>query len=235
MRTAAACLLFLLTIPVAAQATYTIQESTRLPADSYVGDPVELRVTIRTEASVAEPETVPQPAWGNLESVRIIPRGSEYGVRLVVVPFEPGTLILPPIPLGEIRLEGLSIIVSSVLGAESEELRPVYSPQELPGSRAVIILIGFSLVFTISLALYLLGPGRRHIAALVARYNASRPFKRLVRDLGAIGTQIPATTARVFYTDIVAALQRFMTEILGRQCDSATSSEIAAMLPRARP
>jgi hypothetical protein len=218
-----------------AQVNYSVIENTRVPVNSYVGDEVEIRLVVRITSELPEPLSdpafVPQPTWGVIKSVRVIPRGDDYAIRIVVVPFEPGTVVLPTIPVGGIELAGLSIIVSSILSPDNEELRPAYGPQSLPGTSAIMLVIAIAVALAVAGPLYVLGPGRRHIQAIIDRYNARRPFRRLTSDLNAIYAQIPATTARIFYTDLISALQRYMGGMLKRSCDSATSSELAALLP----
>ena len=98
-----------------AQVNYTVVENTRVPVNSYVGDEVEIRLVVRTTSELAEPLSdpvvVPQPNWGVIKSVRVTPRGEDSAIRNVVVPFEPGTVVLPPISVGGIELTGLSIVV----------------------------------------------------------------------------------------------------------------------------
>ena len=218
-----------------AQVNYTVVENTRVPVNSYVGVEVEIRLVVRTTSELAEPLSdpvvVPQPNWGVIKSVRVTPRGEDSAIRIVVVPFEPGTVVLPPISVGGIELTGLSIVVSSILSPDNADLRPAYGPQTLPGTSAIMLLIAVAVALVVAGPLYVLGPGRRHIQAIVDRYNARRPFRRLTLDLNAIYAQIPVTTARAFYTDLVAALQRYMGGMLKRSCNSATSSELAALLP----
>ncbi|MFP4113562.1 MAG: hypothetical protein ACOCYX_06525 [Spirochaetota bacterium] len=230
--TAAALLLVspgALTTRVHAQ-SYTVVDSVRLPAESFVGDPVELRYTLRTTASLSSPESVVDPPWGEISSVRVIERGDEIDVRIAVVPYEPGTLTLPRIDLGPVTLEGLSLIVASVL-EEGAELRPVYGPQRLPGTLVAIVLLVLGLVLPVVLALYLLGPGKALVREIADRYRARLPYRNLMRTIDSLEASIKRQTARSFYSRLVRSLQDLMTSRLGFDCRAATSSELRRYLP----
>lgn len=210
--------------------SYAIADSVRLPAESYVGDPVELRYTVRSSAVLEAPEEVGDPGWGTIESVRVSERDGEYVVRIVVVPYEPGTLTLPPIELGEVTLEGMSLVVSSVLEGESE-FRAIYGPQRLPGTQLAVVLVVLIIVIPATLALYFLGPGRLLVRRLLGRYRARVPYRNLMRTIDRLESGIRQDSSREFYTNLIYAVQDLMSNRLGFECRSATSSELLEYLP----
>ncbi|TFH05509.1 MAG: hypothetical protein E4H09_01895 [Spirochaetales bacterium] len=224
-------ILCIASLAMAQPASYVITSTVRLPAESYVGDPVEFRYTLRTDAAVREPVDVPMPPWGTIGYVRVIPRDGEFEVRIAVTPFEPGTLTLPELTLGDIRLEGLSVTVASVLEDEPNGLRSVIGPQRLPGTQALLLGVAFGVAFAIACGLFILGPGRRHLHTFLMRYRQKVPYKRLLRDLQRVEDRLKIDTAREFYIAIVAAIQQFMGLRLGRECRAATSTELTALLP----
>ena len=211
-------------------ASYTIVNSVRLPAESFVGDPVELRYTLRTAAELVAPATLPELSWGEISSIRVVSRADEYDVRLLVVPYEPGTLTLPRIDLGAIQLEGLSLAVTSVLDEESE-FRSIYGPQRLPGTRLSLLLAVLAVVVPLALVLYLLGPGRSVVNALIERRRARVPYRNLLRTVDRLEASIAHDTAAEFYTGLVSSMQDFMTSRLGFECRAATSTEMRMYLP----
>ena len=103
------------TCAAVSQSSYVIVDSVRLPAESYVGDPVELRYTVRSAATPAVPDEIPQPRWGEVTDLRVQPGTGAFDLRMTVTPDAPGTLTLPRVDLGGVRIEGLSIVVESVL------------------------------------------------------------------------------------------------------------------------
>ena len=210
--------------------SYTIIDSVRLPAQSYVGDPVELRYRIRSDERLVAPAELPDPAWGTIEALTIGHSDGTYDLRIVVVPFEPGTLTLPSLPLGGAEIEGFSLVVASVLEVDSS-LQPIFGPQRLPGTRAALILFSVLIFGTLAVALYLFGPGRAHLRMLIARYRARLPYRRLRKDLTLLEAQAEQMAAREFYILLVQAMQRYLSSVLRVDCRSATTSELLRYLP----
>jgi len=224
----------IMSAPLGAQdqgaASYTLIDAVRLPAESYVGDQVELRYTLRTAADLVTPGAVDDPPWGEIGSVRVFPRGDEYDVRLLVVPYEPGTLTLPTIDLGPIRLEGMSLVVTSVL-EDGGELRSIYGPQRLPGTRLAVFLAVLAVVIPLAVGLYLSGPGRTVLGRILERRRARVPHRNLLRTIDRLEASIRHVPANELYTELVHALQDLMTSRLGFECRAATSTELEAYLP----
>ena len=226
-------LVFLLVLaigPLAVAQEYTIVNSVRLPAESYVGDPVELRYHIRTTARLSNPPALPEPGWGVVGSARVTEQDSGYDVRIVVIPYETGTLALPPLNLGGVVLDGLSLVVSSVLDGRSD-VRSIYGPHRLPGTRLALLLALFGIATPVAVTLYLVGPGRSVIGAVRARHRARVPYRNLLRTIDSLEKGIRHESARDFYTRLVSAIQDLMTSRLGRECRAATSSELTSYLP----
>lgn len=225
----------------ASEISYTLSDAVRLPAESFVGDPVELRYTIRSAYRPPEPfaevqpfgdaqsSTVADPQWGTVESLRMNPHSDGFELRLVVIPYEAGTLTLPPIVIGEIRLEGLSLVVSSVLGND-ESLRPVHGPQYLPRTRSLVVVFFLALILVPVAAIYLLGPGRRHIAMLRSAFHSRAPHRQLVRRLDELHGSLEDLSGKEFYIELVLSLQLFMGARLGTSCISQTSTELTGQL-----
>jgi len=226
-----AVFLFLGTWAAVSQSSYVIVDSVRLPAESYVGDPVELRYSVRSQATPAVPDEIPQPRWGEITALRVLSGTGAFDLRMTVTPYEPGTLALPRIDLGEVRIEGLSLIVESILAPGDVGLRPAHGPQRLPGTQAALLLFGFGISFAIALVLYLLGPGRRHIHSIVSRYRARVPYRKLLARVELLERDIKRYTMREFYIVLVKELQIFMTSRVERNCTAATSTELIEILP----
>ncbi len=218
------------TSSVALAQSLTIVESVRLPAESFVADAVELRYRVRSAVELETPLRVPEPAWGDITSVRVVERGDEYDVRLVVLPYEPGTLTIPPIDLGGAVLDGLSFVVSSV-AEDRVEIRGIRGPQRLPGTRLVVLAAVLVVALPLLAALYFAGPGRAAVRRILARRQARVPYRRLLRTIDQLEKNVRYDTARHFYTELVGAVQDLMTGRLGFDCRSATSTELTSYLP----
>jgi hypothetical protein len=213
-----------------AQSTYVVVDSVRLPTQSYVGDPVELRYTIRTPATPQLPEEISQPRWGELSAFRVTPTSGGFDLRFTATPFEPGTLTIPRIDLGGVRIEGLSLIVDSLLRDENPSLRGLLGPMRLPGTRAMLLGLAFAVSFAVALAIYLLGPGRTHIRALIARRRARAPYRRLLHCVHKLQSDIHRYTMRDFYIELSRELQLFMDSRIDFNCRAATSSELIGLI-----
>src|SRR5690606_39522139 len=58
---------------------YSIIESLFLPPEYYVGDPVELRLTLRSRYadSITLPKELPQPSWGAIQNHKSPAKGGQ--------------------------------------------------------------------------------------------------------------------------------------------------------------
>lgn len=164
--------------------------------------------------------------------LRILPRPGGFDLRLTATPFQPGTLALPALRLGDVRLDGLSLIVQSILPAGGGDVRPALRPQRLPGTRAALLFIGLGVSFAVALAFYLVGPGRRHIVALVNRYRSAAPYRHLVSRVHHLERDIRNYSVRDFYIELSREIQVFMASRTGHNCIAATSTELIATLPQ---
>ncbi len=209
---------------------YTIARSFRSPVESFVGDTVELRYVVRADLLIEAPEAVPSVDWGRIDSVVVEPLGNEYEVRFVVTPFVPGTIALPRLRLGQVDVDGLSFVVNSVLDDDAQ-LAPAYGPLVLPGTRSAATIALIATVVLVSAGAFVTGSGRERIAVLLARLRTGRPDRRLARELARLGRGQQRMTARDCYTELIRALQDYMSARLGFDCRSRTSTELAAFLP----
>lgn len=227
---AAVVILFAALGDLPAQSSYVIVDSIRLPAESFVGDPVELRYSVRSQAPATVPDSIPQPEWGDLAGVRIEPASGGFELRLTVTPYNTGTLTLPALDLGGLTLDGLSVVVSSVLETD-DFIRSALGPRPLPGTAASFVLLGLVAAFVLAAVLYGFGPGRRHIASLLAWYRARRPYKKLLECVDTLDRDIKRYTIRDFYIRLMDAILMFVDSRMAQNCRAATSTELVSMLP----
>lgn len=209
---------------------YSIARSFRSPIESYVGDVIELRYAIRSDLLLEPPESVPPVDWGRIDSVVVVPLGNEFEVRIVVTPFEPGTIALPRLTLGQVEIDGLSFVVNSVLDEETQPA-PAYGPLVLPGTRSAATIALIATVVLVSVGAFIIGRGRERLVVLIARLRTGRPDRRFARELARLGRDQQRMSARDCYTELVRALQDYMSARLGFDCRSRTSSELVEFLP----
>ena len=218
-----------------AQEDYGITRTVMLPRTTYVGDRVELRVEIRPSGSVsiAAPDSMPQAPWAEFHDIQLLPRGNEYELRLVLTPYQPGTLTLPPIELGEIVLRELSVHVSSVLAEGEAEPSPPHRQAVLPYTR---ILLGgaAAVLLLVPMGLFVIARwGRGRLEQILRAYRTRKPYRRLLKTLRALESRIEEIDARGFYIDLLQELRRYFSQKLHRDLMSATTAEIAVYMRQA--
>ncbi len=209
---------------------YTIVDTLRLPTSSYVGDMVELRYRIQSDVLPDADSGVPEVPWGEITEIATFEIEDGFELRIAAVPYEPGTLFFPVINLGRLQIDGLSLVVDSAL-TDDDLLVPAYGPQVVPGTRAILFLGAFAIVFPLALIVFLVGPGRAMLERMREWRSGRAPHRQLMRSIDALEQSITNQSPREFYTSLVNALQSLMTDRLGFDCRSATSTELRLYLP----
>lgn len=217
---------------VAGQADYTVIRTIFLPSVFYVGDRVEARITIRTRDNgrLTAPETAPEVPWADFETVRLVPREDGWDVRLVFRAYEPGTHTVPDVDLGAVTVSGVDIHVRSILGTGVRELAPPRPQLLLPSTRLMFGIAGGALVFLPLLWFTFVRWGRKKIAQLAAWYRRRQPYRRLSKSLKALRLGAVDTEGRVFYRELMVEMRRYLSDRIGRDCMSATTSELVSYL-----
>ncbi len=221
-------------VAVGAQEDYRITQSITLPQTSYVGDRVELRVSIRPAdaVSITEPSSLPEAPWAEFHDLSIFPQGNEYELRVALTPYQPGTLTLPAIDLGGIEVRELNLHVSSVLEGADTEPAPPHRQAVLPYTR---------ITFAAAAALLLLVPfgalagarwGRKQLERILVGYRSGKPYRRVLKALRALEGRIEELEPRSFYIELMQELRAYFSEKLHRDLMSATSSELGSHLRR---
>ncbi|MFP4408998.1 MAG: hypothetical protein ACLFPW_10810 [Spirochaetaceae bacterium] len=225
-------LLFILLAPEAASGQEvteaTVSQSVVLPSRFYVGDLVEIRATVRIPSGVRirSPETLPTPSWGELLRVQVQGEGTERVVRMSVRPFQPGTLTIPTLELGEVRLSGLSIYVDSV-GEERElTLQQPRSQALLPGSQLLVTIVATALLLLPTVTVLAWRGGRRRISRLLGVYRENRPYRRARRRLKSLRQEMPALDGRSFYIEATKLLREYMAQRIDSALLSSTTREL---------
>jgi hypothetical protein len=223
-------LVLAIAVVTGAQDEYVVAQSTRLPAQSYVGDQVELRLLIRTKATLTTPAHPPAVEWGTVDSVRVAPLSGDYEVRILLTPFEPGALTVAPLDLGGIELSGVTVHIGSILDNES---RPagVRGQLLLPGTRGAVIGVTLALVIGGVGALVVFRRRTRLHEWFVAWRARRRPRRRFDRAAGALHNAAGRLTADEFYSRLVQEARGYMSRRFGVTAECLTTSELTRQLP----
>jgi hypothetical protein len=222
--------------PAAAQPGYAVMSSGTVPLRAYVGDGVELRVRLRlvpeararTPPALTAPKKLPEAAWLELRQVRVSAAGPlEWDVRVALVSFAPGPTRLPPLDLGAIRLEGLTIETASILQEKKVEgLAPPRDQLALPGTaRRLAAAVALGVGAPIA-GILLSSRVARLARAASARRRRARPWGRLHRALRRLRGRLDRIGPREFYIELTAALRSYLEVRHGLEATTSTTSEL---------
>jgi hypothetical protein len=219
-----------------------------------VGDRVEAILTLKLPA--AKLSGAPRfPVWGELwgdvevrekaPAQRVSEQGGTavYRQRLLLVPWKPGRLALPPaavaVPLAERTVEArtpadLALdVVSALPRAKPGEAPP---PPKAPAPMAMLPLGKHFWWTAAGLAAACAAAGallvwRRRRAALGAAAPALPPYEALLAEIDRLGARLDseASTLRV-HTELSRALRAYLGRTLGFHAAESTTSEIQRQL-----
>ncbi len=216
----------------AAPAGYVVIRSLVLPPTFYVGDRVELRVTIQPArgVDVHAPDSLPLDRWVHIDEVDVRkgPDGTEVSIFLEV--YAPGRRALPPIRLGGITLGALSVEATSLASGGRPALSEPKGQLFLPGTGlALALLIG--VVFGVPPLLYLSVRAGR---GLSRRFRERREFERPWRRFGAVLERLARSEGyrdpRGFYILLCDELRLYLTARVHRDFLTATARELGPLL-----
>lgn len=213
---------------------YTIVKTSFIPKEYYVGDRVELRITIRSDFldEIQPPKELPQPSWGTIHEIRIIDLGDEKDIRIIFTSYYPGTRTLPPINLGPILLSDVSIFVSSILDSNEQGLVPSRDQLILPGTQLIIILWSLLVLSIPLLWLVIFKWGRQYFEILIRRYREGLPYRRLLRSLRELTENAGTMDGRNFYITLLDLVREYLSGRIRVDARSATTRELESALKK---
>jgi hypothetical protein len=210
----------------------TVVDTHFLPPDYYVGDTVDLRITLEPEPgfTISSPEELPMVSWIEFSEVEVKQAEEQWRVAVRFTPFAPGTRTLPEISLGDVTLSEIKIHTSSILEEEKAEFYGIKDQLLLPGTRIalgiLVVLLFFGPVFAFGFA----GRMKRFLSALLSARRGRRPYRRLSRALKELREQQANMSSKRFYILLSDELRRFLTDRTGRDFISITTSELRSQL-----
>ncbi len=217
--------------PLLAQ-EYSVSQSVLLPPEFYVGDSVEMRLTLRVgqNEALTPPKALPTDRWIVFHSIRVVPHGDTQEVRISFTPYHPGTLPFPPIELGHVVLKDISVYVKPVLSAQATgqttDLRAAYGPLLLPNTRLFVgAMVGVLLIAPL-LWLGFYRFGRRRIQDLLKRLQENRPYRRLLRYLKSVDQRAGDMRGREFYIELLTELKLYLGRRLAVDFAALTTAEL---------
>ena len=214
-----------------ASAEVRLEDIEFIPPVFFVGDSVELKITVETDnpSAVTVPEILPDSEWVEIRDVYV-----EYGVNTVTVralftPFAAGTRTLPNLSLGALQLNAVKVPTQSVLGAAHEGAKRPRGQLVLPGTRLALAVV----LALLASAPFLVYSGSRFIWGCFIRsrdiFLVHRPARRLRRVIKKLKTGTASESAAAWFSQLTDGLRGYLSERTGRDCRSSTTAEIGSM------
>ncbi len=219
-------------IPAAAVEGAQVEKQIFLPPDFYVGDNVEMRITLYPEPGlrVLPPEEVPVANWIDIHDVRLNQDGPKWEVQIDFTTYAPGTRTLPSIELGDVVLDDIKLHTKSILKERNTDFFGIKGQIYLPGTRLAIglaiIVLFFGPVFVLSFA----GSLTRAVKRFVSVRSGRRPHKRFMRTLKDLREKHMQMSSRRFYIVLSEELRRYLSARTKEEFMTVTSSELREKL-----
>ncbi|MFP4179536.1 MAG: hypothetical protein ACLFSA_05720 [Spirochaetaceae bacterium] len=230
------CLLvFLLPLPVlSAVEGARVEDTVFLPQVFYVGDRVELRVTVIPDggAQVRQPEELPVLSWIDFHEVSVVREGPGWEARIEFTPYVPGTRTLPPIVMGDVVLDTIKIHTRAILNERDYEFFGIKNQESIPGTNLAIALLVVVLFFGPVFLLTFTGKVRRGLSSFLVAHRGKKPYKRLYRALKELRDTQDQMSSRKFYIVLDEEFRRYLSDRTGSDFRSITSSEFAILFSR---
>ncbi|MDC7222130.1 MAG: hypothetical protein PQJ60_00245 [Spirochaetales bacterium] len=225
--------LLLTGLPLCAQ--WDIVDEVFIPPTYYVGDSVllQFRLVWDDEREVMPPEVVPQSEWLEIESVSVEQDGYEAQVTLRFRSYMTGTRSLPPLELGDIKVDSLKIFTTSLVEQEdARELRGIRDNLDFPGIKLLIPLFLILLVsapYALFILLRYLAERFKVILRILASSGPRRKIRRLQKKLE---KQVDDKGhEREFYIDFSVGLRIYLSERVSADFLSMTTRDMKSYGP----
>ena len=224
---------------VAAQQSAAITESVLVPPVFTVGDPVEMRVTVVVpEGRELRPiQTLPAQDWLVFRDVQIRNDPPFYHVTIKFVPFAPGEKVLPALAFGDVTLDALRIVTSSVLEktGNPSTLSPPRDQLALPHTELTLFIL-FLLLIVLPVAAWRFARPALVLARAVWKLvNRRRPYHRLLKDLKKMQARLAGLGGPEFHTQLLVLVRTYLSSHFGRDFSSLTASEVGRVLEPLAP
>lgn len=212
---------------------YSILQALFLPPRYYVGDRVELRLRILPveDQKVKVPGELPRTDFLEVHSVSVKQVGREYQASIIFSPYSPGRMEIPPLPMGDLSVQGLRIKTASLVEEEGyQQIQETREQIAVPSTRFLTAL-GITLLVALPLlGVVLFRLGRGQFRRIQVWYQETRPRRQMIRHLRNLKARVLETERREFYSQLSMGMRRYFTLKLGLDCNSATTRELSGLL-----
>lgn len=231
--------LLVLALPLGAQEKpvvndrFTVVESSFLPSVYYVGDLVELRLTLKPKDGVhiVKSRDIPNQNWVLIKDIDVKNDGPLTLVTIRFISFYPGTKTLPPIPLGDVMLNDVKIFTASTIDANgAPDASPVRDQLPLPQTELFIVLL-LLLVFVCPVLVWKLWkPVHGRWQKIQRRYERRRPWNRLQKEIRRLGQRASGCSGPDFYTQMAQILKSYLSGRFRVPLEALTAWELEKLL-----
>jgi hypothetical protein len=210
-----------------------ITETVFVPPMFYVGDQVEVRLTLLLPEGKAlmPPLSLPAQSWVLIRDVQVRHDPPFERVTVKFVPFAPGVKTLPPLVLGDLTLSGVRISTNSLLGKDAPaELQPPRDQLLLPHTE-LFVFLSFLLVIVLPLAVWrFLRPVVSAVRRLWKRSDRHRAWRALLKDLKRLQSTAMASGGPEFYTELSRLARLYLGGRFDRDFGTLTAAEVRVLL-----
>lgn len=213
---------------------YRIIKSNFLPPKSYVGDVVELRLTVET----AEGKRIKLPARYSssdrikIKNIRIQPHSDSLTtVRIYFISYQTGTQALPVISLGDIALKNIQIYTNSLLTElKNSRFRGVKEQVVFPGTIARIVGVVLTVVLLPFILLFLFFKVKLWIQIITAERKRKKPYRVARVSLKKLKSNMENTKVKSFFTELSIIIRKYLQQRMELPFLSLTTDEIKKAL-----
>lgn len=217
----------------AAQDNSLVTESVFVPPVYFVGDLVEVRLTLLLPEgkAILPPLSLPSQSWVLIRDVQVRHDPPFERVTVKFVPFAPGGKNLPPLVLGDITLEGVRISTNSLLGkATPTELMPPREQMLLPHTE-LLLFLSFLLLIVLPLAVWrFFRPVAVLLQTLWKRSDRHRAWRMLNKDLKKLQARALALRGPEFYTQFSRLVRLYLGARFDKDFQTLTADEVRTIL-----
>ncbi len=206
--------------------TINVEKQLFLPSEYYVGDRVELRLTVSPgDANYRLPSPLPESSWITIHEIHIIPDRERTEIVMEFTSFMPGTRTLPPLNFGGALLENVKIHTSSILEDTSAPFAEARGQILLPGTLTGLIFFGFALFFGPVILLFAASRGRDWLYLLRTLRRDRQPQRRFSRSLKKLEEEMATLTGREFFFTMDELIRSYLSASISNDFSSATGKE----------
>jgi hypothetical protein len=212
---------------------FSIVQSVFVPPVATVGEPVELHLTLLPQKGVqiVKSQDAANEPWVKIQNVEVVHTPPYVQVLVRFISFAPGNKTLPPIPLGDIVLKGLSLQTASVLDPQNlPHLAPPRGPLALPQTELFLFLAVIALLLLPFAIWYLSVLARTFMKNLRKARSRRRPYRILLKQTRAMIQKSGEMKGPAFYSEFSALLRTYLTGRLGADFIAATPPEFPFLL-----